>query len=97
MQFLSIQNFAGAANQEFEISMGESAMSVTLIEVKPLPAQPYPGMRREPFSLLFKSASKLILPQRQYKMTHPDLGSHDIFLVAIAQDQGNIVYQAVYN
>ena len=97
MQLLSIQNFAGAANQEFEISMGEAAMRVTLIEVKPLPTKPFPGMLREPFSLLFKSASPVILPQRIYRLKNPALGAVDIFLVPVAQDQGAIVYEAVFN
>ena len=97
MQLLSIQNFAGAANQEFEISMGEAAMSVTLIEVKPLQQQPYPGMMREPFSLLFKSASPIILPQKMYRIKNPAVGAIDVFLVPVAQDQGAIVYQAVFN
>ena len=97
MQLLSIQNFAGAANQQFEISMGEAAMSVTLIEVKPLPQQPYPGMMREPFSLLFKSASPIILPQKMYRMQNATVGALDLFLVPVAQDGGAIVYQAVFN
>lgn len=97
MQLLSIQNFAGAANQAFEISMGESAMSVTLIEVKPLTPQPFPGMLRQPFSLLFKSASKVILPQKLYRLTNATMGSIDMFLVPVAQDGGAVVYQAVYN
>lgn len=97
MQLMSIQNFAGAANQAFEIRMGEAAMSVTLIEVKPLQAHPFPGRLREPFSLLFKSASPVILPQKLYKMKHPSIGSIDLFLVPVAQDAGAIVYQAVFN
>lgn len=97
MQLRSIQDFAGAANQEFEISMGESAMSVTLIEVSPLKAQNFPGMLRAPFSLLFKSQSPVILPQRIYRMSNATIGSQDIFLVPVARDGAAIVYQAVFN
>lgn len=97
MQLLSIQNFAGAANQEFEINMGEAAMTVTLIEVKPLKQHAFPGMMREPFSLLFKSASSIILPQKTYRLRNATMGALDVFLVPVAQDQGAIVYQAVFN
>jgi uncharacterized protein DUF6916 len=97
VQLLSIQNFAGAANQQFDISMGETAMSVTLIEVKPLQQQPYPGVMREPFSLLFKSASPIILPQKMYRIKNPTVGAVDVFLVPVAQEGGAIVYQAVFN
>lgn len=97
MQLLTIQNFAGAANQEFELGLGETSMSVTLIEVKPLTPQPFPGQMRAPFSLLFKSASPVILPQKIYKLRNSAIGSVDMFLVPVAQDAGAIVYQAVYN
>lgn len=97
MQLLSVQNFAGAANQEFEISIGETAMTVTLIEVKPLQQRGYPGMMREPFSLLFKSASPVILPQKMYRMKNPAIGALDMFLVPIAREGTAIVYQAVFN
>ncbi|UZK66217.1 DUF6916 family protein [Sphingomonas sp. M1-B02] len=97
MQLLSVQKFAGAANQEFEISVGEAAMTVTLIEVKPLQRHAFPGMLREPFSLLFKSASPVILPQKMYRMQNPTVGSLSMFLVPVAQDGGAIVYEAVFN
>ena len=97
MQLLSIQNFAGAANQQFEISMGETAMTVTLIEVKPLPVSAFPGMMREPFSLLFKSASPIILPQRTYRVKNATIGALDMFLVPVAREGAAVVYQAVFN
>ena len=97
MQLLSIQSFAGAANQSFGLSVGEAEMPVTLIEVKPLPVQPYPGMMREPFSLLFRSESQIVLPQRQYRLKNEQMGALDIFLVPIARDAQGIIYQAVFN
>ena len=83
---MSLQNFAAAANQEFSLALGEATMTVTLIEVTPLPAKPYPGMLREPFSLLFKSMSQIILPQKIYRLENPTLGTLDIFLVPVARD-----------
>lgn len=95
MQFLSIQDFAGAANQEFSLDMGAATMALTLIEVKPLPV--HPGLMRAPFSLLFKCASPVILPQKTYKLKHAATGPLDMFLVPVARDGAAIVYQAVYN
>lgn len=94
---LSIENFAGAANQMFELDMGEASMVLTLAEVTPLPPRPFPGMLRSPFSLTFKSESAVILPQRQYRLKNSTMGSLDIFLVPIARDVRGIVYQAVFN
>lgn len=95
MQLLSIQDFAGAANQEFALDMGESTMALTLIEVKPLPVQP--GLMRAPFSLLFKCASPVILPQKTYRLKNAVTGALSIFLVPVARDGAAIVYQAVYS
>jgi hypothetical protein len=95
VDLLSIQNFAGAANQEFALNMGDSTMTMTLIEVKPLPVQR--GLLRAPFSLLFKCASPVILPQKTYKLNNATTGALDVFLVPVARDGAAIVYQAVYN
>ncbi|WP_448663966.1 DUF6916 family protein [Sphingomonas sp. CJ20] len=97
MQTRTIQTFAAAANQEFEVDMGTSALSVTLIEVKPLPMHRFIGQTRDPFSLLFKSRSSIILPQRTYRVKNPAIGELDMFLVPVARDGADIVYQAVFN
>ena len=97
MELLSIQNFAGAANQSFGLTVGETEMPLTLVEVKPLPVRPFPGMMREPFSLLFRSESQVVLPQRMYRLTNTQMGVLEVFLVAIARDTQGIVYQAVFN
>src|SRR5580658_8422780 len=93
----AIQTFAAAANQSFDVAMGEASMPFTLVEVKPLPIQPYPGMMREPFSLTFRSESQVVLPQRIYAMKHANLGRLDIFLVPVGRDKAGVLYQAVFN
>ena len=93
----SIQHFAGAENQMFELNMGEASMPLTLVEVKPLPPRPFPGMLRDPFSLVFKSESPVILPQKQYRLKNATMGSVELFLVPIGRDLRGILYQAVFN
>lgn len=97
MQVLSIQNFAGAANQSFGLAVGEAEMPMTLVEVKPLTPHPFKGMVREPFSLIFRSESQVVLPQRMYKLRNAQMGALDIFLVPVARDVKGILYQAVFN
>jgi hypothetical protein len=97
LELLSIQTFAGAANQEFALHLGEATIAVTLIEVKPLPPRAVPGAMREPFSLLFKSMSQIILPQKIYRLDNPTIGALDIFLVPVARDGTAVVYQAIFN
>ena len=94
---LPIQRFAAAANETFDVLLGEAAVTMTLVEVKPLPPHPYPGMLREPFSLLFRCASPVILPQKSYHMKNPTVGAHHIFLVPVAKAGPDVMYQAVFN
>lgn len=97
MNILTIQNFAGAANQTFDVQLGEAGHVMTLVDVRPLPPQPFPGMRREPFALTFRSQSPLILPQRLYHMRNPAMGALEIFLVPLGRDAAGTLYQATFN
>ncbi len=97
MSLASLQTFAGAANQSFDVALGEASMPFTLVQVTPLPAHPYPGMLREPFSLMFRSESQVVLPQRIYSLKHAHLGRLDIFLAPVGRDAAGVLYQAVFN
>ncbi|MBU1345427.1 MAG: hypothetical protein KKA16_00580 [Alphaproteobacteria bacterium] len=97
MQMLSYQAFAGRSGETFDLAMGGSDMPLTLTEVAPIAAQPYPGMLREPFALIFRSASSVVLPQRIYRLKNAALGALDVFLVPVGREPGGAVYQAVFN
>jgi hypothetical protein len=97
MNILSAQDFAGAAGEGFDVGVGATSVSMTLTEVKALPARPQLAARRDPFYLLFKSSSPIILPQQIYQMRNRKMGAMGIFLVPVARDSGGIVYQAVFN
>ena len=97
MTMLNYQAFAGRSGEIFDLSMGVGDMELTLTEVAFLPARPYAGMLREPFSLVFRSASPVVLPQRIYRLTNAALGALDIFLVPVGRDNRGAVYQAVFN
>ena len=72
----------GGVNEGFEVDLGTSAVAMTLVEAKPLPVNPFPGMLRNPFSLLFNSSSPVLLPQRIYKMKNATLGVFEMFMGA---------------
>jgi hypothetical protein len=97
MDLISAQHFAGAAGASFDVSVGAASVPMTLTEVKPLPAPLTTSARRDPFYLLFKSSSPVILPQQIYQMRNRQMGAMGIFLVPVARDSGGIVYQAVFN
>ncbi len=94
---LQIQDFGGAQGQTFDLDMGTATITLTLDTIAPLPVHRFPGMMRDPFSLLFRSSSPVVLPQRIYKLSNQRMGDIDVFLVPIARDVQGIAYQAVFN
>lgn len=73
----------------------EQAVDLTLAEAKRLGAA-RPD-RRAPFSLIFHPADRnFTLPQQVYPLSHPQLGTLDIFLVPIRPDAGGNRLEAVF-
>lgn len=97
MRTLSLDMFAAAAGEGFELSLGETTTPLTLVEMKPLPPKPFPGMQRAPFSLIFRGSSPIVLPQKIYSLTNATIGRLDLFLVPVGRDAGGVLYQALFN
>ncbi|HVN01525.1 MAG TPA: hypothetical protein VMT68_15055 [Caulobacteraceae bacterium] len=97
MAVLQFESFNPHLNSTFVLQLGESTIDLTLTEAAKTPVRVYPGMMREPFSLIFKSASPVVLPQRLYPFQHPAMGRLDIFIVPIAREPAGVVYQAVFS
>ena len=51
---------------------------------------------RQPFSLTFEGPSEPALPQRIYRLEHPQLDAMDIFLVPVARTATGLKYEAVF-
>lgn len=97
MQFLQIADFGGQLHQSFALSIGETSMALTLVEIQALPIHVYPGRTRDPFSLIFQSASPIVVPQAMYRLTHDGMGQMEMFLVPVGLNSGGVLYQAVFN
>ena len=97
MQFLQTEHFGARANETFDLSLGETTQTLTLVEVRPLPPQNFAGMVRHPFSLLFRSPSQIALPQRLYRLNNAAMGALDVFLVPVGRDAAGVIYEAVFN
>ena len=67
----NLQSFAGVAHEAFDLSVGEATMPLTLVEVAPLPAT---GLNPQPFSLVFRGTSAIVLPQKMYSLSNATLG-----------------------
>jgi hypothetical protein len=48
------------------------------------------------FSIMFRSASNTVLPQRIYHLEHATLGAFGLFLVTIGPDAAGMRYEAVF-
>lgn len=92
------EDFARSADQEFDVFVGEATMTMTLVSIEPLKTPK--GMQREAFSLIFRSASPVVLPQRTYQMRSRSLLNAQkvgVFIVPIGSDGDGVRYQAVFN
>jgi hypothetical protein len=92
---LSLQAFAATVGEDFALDLGTASITLALIEAKPLTY--HAGGLRQPFSLVFRAASPVVLPQKTYPLANPTLGKQAIFLVPIGRDAAGVLYQAVFN
>jgi hypothetical protein len=97
LQLLTFETFAPHLNTTFALKLGESSIDLTLTGANKRQAAAYQGMMREPFSLYFRSASQVVLPQRIYPLVHDAMGRFELFIVPIAREPQGIVYEAVFN
>jgi hypothetical protein len=97
---LTSADFQPFFEQTFHIRLESGdALKVVLIEVTELGSeQEWDGDsgRRKPFSLLFRGAMEPLLPQRIYRVEHPDMGALDIFLVPVGPDREGMCYEALF-
>ncbi|HZD89575.1 MAG TPA: hypothetical protein VE224_05710 [Pseudolabrys sp.] len=97
MGFGSYEGFARHINESFQVGLGASSVEMTLVRATKGTPRDWEGLRKEPFSLFFKCATPVILPQRMYPFANDGFGRMDIFIVPIGRERDGIVYQAVFN
>jgi hypothetical protein len=100
LERLTIDTFSPLVGDPFTLHVDATrTMAVELAEVTDLSdaarSTPSEG-QRTPFSIVFRSASNAVLPQRIYRLDHPTLGSFEPFLVTIGPDAGGMRYEAVF-
>ena len=81
----------------FTVGLGTSTVEMTLVQATKGKPRDWEGLRKEPFSLVFKCGNPVILPQRTYPFQRPGFGQMDIFIVPVGRERDGIVYQAVFN
>jgi hypothetical protein len=86
--------FSENLNTKFRIyPEGSEPFEVELIELTEVNTSP----RQEQFSLLFRGPLNIFLNQSIYKMEHDQIGTFELFLVPIRQDQDGFYYEAIFN
>ena len=93
---LTEAEFSKHINTKFHLA-GENEVDLELVQVKAYASQPneHDGMER--FSLFFIGPTKPLLEQKTYSLKHEQMGGLDLFLVPVAQEQGGLRYEAVFN
>ena len=94
--------FSNFLNDRFQVQITDTkSVDFTLVEVESLKiygsSKKSVQVRNKPFFLIFVGPSQPIFKQKIYNLTHPQLGSMDIFLVPVGQTNDGIEYQAVFN
>ncbi len=72
-------------------------IDLTLVEVTPRKVGQDEEQGMERFSAVFMGPREILLPQQIDRVSHPDLGEFDVFLVALGQEPEGFKYEAVYN
>ena len=72
-------------------------IDLKLISVTPRKIEPHEEAGMERFSVVFFGPADVFLPQRLYRLSHPEMGEFEVFLVPIKQEPEGFRYEAVYN
>lgn len=90
--------FTRNLNTKFRV-LAEAPLPIdlTLVSVTPRRIEPHEQAGMERFSAVFMGPKEIFLPQQTYRVSHPDMGEFDIFLVALGPEPEGFRYEAVYN
>ena len=101
---VTVAEFSGCLGSTFSVYSGGALgiIPVELIEATGLGSGGLPyadGVRREPFSLIFRGSRMLPLSQGNYPVKHDKLGAFALFLVPIGPSaaDGKQRYQAIFS
>lgn len=95
---LTLDDFAPHVGERFDLVSEGTRIASELAWARAVGEAPPPGSdRRWTFSLVFRTAAEVRLPQRIYGVVHPRLGRLDLFLVPIRPEGPGNLYEAVFN
>jgi hypothetical protein len=94
--------FKALVGKKFFLSMDGSKVELELIELREMPPRRVPGLRTEPFGLLFRgplvSCHTEALPRQVHRAQAPDGEVFDIYLEPIVSTgESGMLYEAIYD
>ena len=96
--FQTEADFAKNVNTTFRVELeSPRPIEVKLIAVTRRVTEPNEQAGMERFSVVFYGPADVFLPQNTYRMTHPQMGEFEIFLVPLGPEAEGFRYEAVYN
>jgi hypothetical protein len=92
---LELASFAPHVGTTFTLYAGDTTVALELVAADAIPTDPA-DRGRAPFSLEFLGPADPAYAQATMPLTHPGLGTLEIFLVPIARDTAGTRYQAIF-
>jgi hypothetical protein len=98
MSELTEKNFAQYVKTKFRV-LGAAAgpVELELVEVKGYNPGPNEESGMERFSLFLQGPAEAFLPQNTYALEHDRMGTHELFMVPVARNEGGFRYEIVFN
>ena len=91
---LSHSDFENLDDKRFEVDFGEAGtMTAKLEKTAGFKLQTEEG-KREPFSIFLRCAAPPV--QQTYRATHSELGTLDLFLVPLEENDDGVLFEAVF-
>lgn len=92
---VTCDTFVPHVGTQFAIALDDGELVLDLVAADALPKAP--DAPRAPFALQFRSTLTTgYLPQRIYALTHPALGTLEVFLVPRGPEATGMRYEAVF-
>ena len=96
--FQSEEEFRQNLNTPFRVHVNApKPIDLTLVGVESRPSEAHEEQDMERFSVFFLSPLEFLLPQSMYRLSHPQMGEFELFLVPLSQESDGYRYEAVYN
>jgi hypothetical protein len=97
MQRVEYTYFTPFVNSTFTAQRADMQVELDLLQVATKANKHNRYFRENPFTLVFRCALKVILPQGLYKMATTGFEPMEIFITAVGADADGIVYHAVFD